>query len=169
MPVTLRGVNRTLPLLAGLAASACVHADTGRRGGAVTTFVNSHGDSISIGRDAITVDGSTYRLVDCSDREQACLRADDIGFHASFPRACPDFVWTPAAAPMILTATWPHGGAGFYANRGRGGFAYQWQNREGLTALVPASSGSVDARAPVNPAHADLYVRRSGPRLLACR
>lgn len=138
---------------------------------AVTTYVSTAGHHvITIGWRAMTIDGVRYPLVDCADEALFCLKGGP-GFHASFPKTCPDqATWFPHSGPMRWTSGNPHSFGGRYVNRKKSPFAYDWEQTYGLNSLLYDPDKDFSALPSVFTSDGPTaYYYQSGPKLFACR
>ena len=169
MPAMSRIANRAGLLLSLALTAACVHGAS-PPAGAVSVYENQRGERIVITPRTIAIGTTLHPLIDCSNAEFFCAASEEIRFHIAFPRHCPDFVWSPREGPMQLLSMWPHGGGGRYATRGGSPFVYVWQNNYGLVMLVHDPRTDFAAHPNADPIEGpNVYERKSGPRLFACR
>jgi hypothetical protein len=117
----------------------------------------------------MTIDGVAQPLVDCSDAENICLRRAS-GFHASFPRTCPDQrSWFPDSGPMRWAMGSPHSYGGWYVNREKSPFVYVWEQQYGLSLLLYDPEKDFSSLTSVFTHEGPTaYYWQSGPHLFAC-
>jgi hypothetical protein len=158
-------------LLCVLTASLCAGCASlaAAKQGHSTIFQSDGGKQLVISGASLTLDGVAYPLHDCSDTAARCL-SGPLGFHASFPRRCPESSWFPNEGSMKWSSGFPHSMGGRYLNRSGSGFLYDWDRKQGLVSLAYDPEKNF-AALPANYVHEGptVYYRKSGPPPLACR
>jgi hypothetical protein len=163
-----RVATKPLVVSTALLCAGCASLAAAKQGDS-TIFQSDGGGQIVISRTSLALDGVSYPLQDCSDAAARCL-SGPLGFHAAFPRRCPQSSWFPSEGAMKWSSGFPHSMGGRYLNRSGSGFLYDWDRKQGLVSLA-YDPGKNFAALPPNYTHEGptVYYRKSGPRLLACR